>query len=863
MKKRLATAVGVAALLWTPHAFAQTPPDGAAASDDQAIVVTARRVEENLQDVPIPISVINGELLSDSGASNVLQIEQLVPSVQIFSSNPRNTALNIRGLGTTFGLTNDGVEIGVGLYVDGVFWARPGQAALDFIDVERVEVLRGPQGVLYGKNTTAGAINVTTRRPSFAPETNVEISFGDYGYLATRASITGLLIGDRVAGRLSFSASQRDGFLDQVNRGLGDANNFGDDLNDLNNIGVRGQLLFQASNDLDIVAAVDYTQQRPEGYAQVPVRVAPTYRTPNRQFFGIIDSINATIPGTNYAVPVDETYREIIPVVTQVVNIAGSNVNLQQAPAGIYAEFNAFERVSDADVPHRSYQNVDGESLTVNWGIGPGTLTSITARRFWDWFPSNDRDFIGLPITTASNNRSSQEQWSQEIRYAGDLSETLSFVTGLFYFTQEIETHNLQSQGWAASRWLIDPRASNVYTGSDSTTIAGNVAAFIPELLDGLTQIQNVYTQTTSAAVFGQAEWSVTDRLRIIPGIRFNYDEKSVDYDSPVTGGLVPADRPDLGAGAIRAAQNSILSRQTYAANTDDTNISGQLTVAYDVTDDVNAYATYATSFKSFGLNVAGVPANTPVVVEPESVTHYEVGLKTQPFDGVTFNITAYNTNIEDYQTSVVANVVGTLRGYLANAEEVRVRGVEIDTAARIGEGLSLYAAAAWTDGEYVSFPNSPLPIEQTGRPIPNPARIADPSNTSLPLTITAPFTDISGERLPGISEWSASVGGEYEFPDAFFGRNGDFFIGADVSWRTDFSSDPAGSDYLEIEGYALINARLGFKAADGWDVFVWGRNLADTEYYEILAAQSGGSGLVVGSLGDPRTLGVTLRGTF
>ena len=823
-------------------------------ADDQGggeIVVTARRTLENLQDVPIPVSVLSGELLADSGTSSVLSVEQLVPSVQIFSSNPRNTALNIRGLGTTFGLTNDGVEPGVGLYVDGVFWARPAQAALDFIDVERIEVLRGPQGTLYGKNTTAGAINITTRQPSFTPQTNVELTYGDYGYQSLRASITGPVWGDVVAGRLSFSGSQRDGFLTNV----GD-NNFGDDVNDANNLGVRGQLLFEFSDNFEILAAIDHTRQRAEGYAQVPVRVAPTYRTANRQFFGIIDSINASNPGLNYAVPTEELLRETV--------TNPSVGGIPTGPNGTYAEFDAFARITDADVPHRSYQDINGQSITANWDVGPGTLTSITAHRHWEWYPSNDRDFIGLPITTASNNRSSQDQWSQEIRYAGDLYENLSFVVGAFYFDQTVETRNTQSQGWAASRWLIDPRASNVYTGSDSTTITGAVAAFIPELLDGLTQVQYVDTQTTSAALFGQIEWSVTDRLRIIPGLRYNYDEKSTDYDSPVSGGLNPADRPDLGAGAIRAVQNSILSRQTYSAQTDDTNLSGQLTVAYDVTDDINAYATYATSFKSFGLNVAGVPANTPVVVEPESVTHVEVGLKTRPFDGATFNITAYNTDIDDYQTVVVANVVGTLRGYLANAEQARVRGVEIDASARITDAFSVYGAVAYTDAEYVSFPNSPLPIEQTGRPIPNPNYNSSlPTSSSNPLTITAPFVDVSGERLPGVSDWAATLGGEYVVPSSFLGRDGEFFVAADVSYRSDFSSDPAASEYMIIDGYSLVNARVGFRAADGWDFYVWSRNLADTEYYEILATQSGGSGLIVGSLGDPRTIGVTLRGTF
>ncbi|MES1203529.1 MAG: TonB-dependent receptor plug domain-containing protein [Pseudomonadota bacterium] len=316
-------------------------PARAAQSDD--VVVTARRVAENLQDVPIPVSVIGGALLADSGTANVLKLKELVPTLQIFSSNPRNTAINIRGLGTTFGLTNDGVDIGVGLYVDGVFWPRAAQATLDFIDVERIEVLRGPQGTLYGKNTTSGAINITTKKPSFTPETSVELSYGDYGYINAKATTTGPLIGDKVAGRLSFSGSQRDGLLKNVSK-----NNAGDDLNDINNLGLRGTLLWNVNPDLEVILAGDYTRQRPEGYAQVPVRVVPTYRTANRQVFGIIDSLNDTTSGLNYRIAQPETYRTT--VTSQTVN------GIPNGPSGIYAEFDPFVRVSDADVPHRSYQ---------------------------------------------------------------------------------------------------------------------------------------------------------------------------------------------------------------------------------------------------------------------------------------------------------------------------------------------------------------------------------------------------------------------------------------------------------------------------------------------------------------------------
>src|SRR6478609_3975364 len=141
------------------------------------VVITSRRRRELLQDVPIPISVVSGAQIENAGAFNVNRVKELVPSVQLYSSNPRNTGINIRGIGSPFGLTNDGLDPGVGFYVDGVYFARPAAATLDFIDIDQIEVLRGPQGTLFGKNTTAGAFNITTRKPSFDPGANLEVSF--------------------------------------------------------------------------------------------------------------------------------------------------------------------------------------------------------------------------------------------------------------------------------------------------------------------------------------------------------------------------------------------------------------------------------------------------------------------------------------------------------------------------------------------------------------------------------------------------------------------------------------------------------------------------------------------------------------
>jgi iron complex outermembrane receptor protein len=289
-----------------------------------------------------------------------------------------------------------------------------------------------------------------------------------------------------------------------------------------------------------------------------------------------------------------------------------------------------------------------------------------------------------------------------------------------------------------------------------------------------------------------------------------------------------------------------VLAPQKYNAGADDTNLSGQLTAAYQVADAVNAFATYAKSFKSIGLNLSGVPTDAlgnPILeaatVKPEDVDHIELGVKTSPFRGVTTNLTVFNTSIHDYQANVVNAQVGVLRGYLANAEQVRVRGAEIDATARLGRHVQVYGNGAYTDGIYASFPDAPPPLEETGGP---------------------QVKDISGSPLPGISRWAWSIGGEYIHPAPRLARSGEFFGALDVSYRSAFSSSASASTYLVVDGYSLVNPRIGFRWADGWSVSLWARNVFDSNYYELLSAAPGNSGLFVGLPGDPRTVGVTLR---
>ena len=744
------------------------------------VAVTARRRTERVQNVPIPISVVGGARVENAGAFNVNRLKELVPAVQLYSSNPRNTTLNIRGLGSTFGLTNDGIDPGVGFYVDGVYFARPAATTLDFIDVERIEVLRGPQGTLFGKNTTAGAFNITTRKPSFTPEVNFEASYGNFGYVQAKSSVTGPLT-KNLAARVSFSGTQRDGVLYNV---ATDQN-----VNDLNNLGFRGQLLYAPSNNVNILFAGDVSRQRPNGYAQVVAGVVPTQRAAYRQFEQIIADLGYNLPSRN-----------------------------------------PFDRKIDHDTPWRSDNDLGGVSLNADIKIGSGTLTSTTAWRYWNWNPSNDRDFTGLPVLSLSQAPSKHQQWSQEIRYAGDLSSRLSGVFGVYAIGQRLKTDPYHTEESGAAQWRFSQNSTSDLWAT-------------PGLLDGYGI--RTYSKLTSfsGAVFGQLDWSITDQIHLLPGLRFNYDDKKVDFNRQTYGGL-QTDDP-----ALLAIKRAVYTDQVFNANTDNTNLSGQLTLAYKPNDRINSYATFSTNYKPVGLNLGGLPTNNgePMLelakIKPEYVTHYEIGIKTTPLDNATLNFSVYNTDIKDFQTQVQTAEVGVNRGYLANAEKVRVRGAELDGNVFIGNVFSLYGALSYTDGKYISFKNAPVPLEETGG--------------------ESAFKDISGGKLPGISKWAGSLGGQVDIPGKFLTLGGSYFFAIDSYFRSSFSSSPSPSQYLNVDGYLLLNARLGFQASQSVSFFIWSRNLLDKDYFEQLLPAAGNAGHYAAVLGDPRTFGATIRYSF
>jgi iron complex outermembrane receptor protein len=235
-------------------------------------------------------------------------------------------------------------------------------------------------------------------------------------------------------------------------------------------------------------------------------------------------------------------------------------------------------------------------------------------------------------------------------------------------------------------------------------------------------------------------------------------------------------------------------------------------------------------------------------VIKPEDVAHVEVGLKTSPLDNFTLNVTFHNTDIKDYQTNVQSPELGINRGYIANAEKVNVRGIELDANIVANSHFTFYGSAAYTEGTYVRFTNAPLPLEETGQTIDG---------------VQVAFKDISGGNLPGVSKWAGSFGGEFTTPFSLLEQDGKFFVAFDGYYRSEFSSSPSPSAFLNVDGYTLFNGRIGFRATEGISLTVWSRNLFNKDYYEQLLVAGGNAGHYAGVLGDPATYGLTLRYVF
>jgi iron complex outermembrane receptor protein len=681
------------------------PGTGDAGAQLEEIVVTARHREEAAERVPIALSSLTATELSATRTVNLTDLAPLVPSMQLIQFNPRNTNLTIRGLGSNVAIANDGLETGVGIYIDGVYYARPGEAMFDMFDLERIEVLRGPQGTLFGRNTTAGAVTIYSAAPTFTPQASAEVSVGDYGYYQLRGVVSGPIVDGKLAGRLSVYGTSRDGFVRNVVTGQ-TLQDYGDD-------GARAQLLFNPDDVLTVRVIGDYGYQEENCCINVPAGVAT--RLANGQPFP--DGFYSRASRIGYVpLPIDPKAR-----------------------------------LTDVDSPIHAKAEQGGISIEADWALDETVLTGISSYRYWNWYPHNDFDDIGAPILTAADTPSRERQASQELRFTSPADRTVQYTGGLYYFHEDVQSSPLVQYGADAAGWILPPGVP---------LALGNLA------LDGFANAGHEAVTTNSYAAYAQATWHIDDRWSLTGGLRYTFDDKSGVFAQQQQGGVPLSALPPAARGPVSTIRNTLSEPNAYSTGLDQGGVSGTASISYQIDDETLAYASYARGVKSGGLNLAALPPGVSSTLKPESIDDYELGLKTTLLDRrVSLNAALYWAQDSNYQ-SLYANPA-LVTSYIANVGEVRSRGVEIDLRASPLEGLSLTLSSAYDDASYVSYPMGPCPLEQlnemvcnlAGRPLPGAPRWA----TSLAAEYVRPAGELFAFAV------NTYVGGQYSYRSSFF----------------------------------------------------------------------------------------------
>lgn len=808
---------GLAALASGALSTPAAAQDAAAISSTRVgeIIVTAQKREQNLQDVPIVVTAVGGQQLQDSGVRDIKDLTVLAPGLTVTSTTSEaSTTARIRGVGTVG--DNPGLESSVGVVIDGVYRPRNGVGFGDLGETERVEVLKGPQGTLFGKSTSAGVINILTAAPSFEFGANAELTVSNYNGYGVAASVTGPIAEDKVAGRLFFAHRKRDGFLDVVT-GPGPRTEKEDNNQDYWT--ARGQILFQPNDNVSIRTIVDYTKRDEDccSAVQLSVGTSPVSRAV---------LVNATRPGS---------------------------VDLTPDP---------FARTAYANRSTRNEIEDMGVSSQIDVDLGWSDLTSITAFRTWRNRSGQDSDFTAADIyyRPEDQNSSQFDTFSQELRLAGS-TERLDWLVGLFFAREEYHgeaplLYGADYYGYLAGRVL-----------GGAPALVGLVPGTIYQ--PGLGQRDTFDQQNTTWAVFTNNTFDLTDQWDVTVGLRYTHDDKELRSHFNTTGGSCNQGRaafPALAAavGAAQAAaivggmclpwENQGFDALSGTQNRDEQEWSGTVKTSYRWTEDIMTYLSYARGYKAGGFNFDrpnatfsigatgfAVAYRPTTAFKPETVDAYELGIKTAWFNNaLNLNAAVFHQSYQDFQLNTF---LGT-RFIVESIPELTSDGVEVDFLWRAADGLSFQGGITYADTRYETF---------------TAAQLVDP-------TAFAGLNRLPGSRGSFAPEWSASVAGSYErsLAEGLIGR-----LNVTAKYMSDFNTGSDLAPQKAQDGFTLVNARIGVGSEDKrWMLEGWAQNLTDEEYIQV-AFNSPLQGLetdpaairtYTGFLGAPRTYGLTLR---
>ena len=824
-----------------PLAAQETPSTGE--ETDRAIdtiVVTAQKREQSLQDVPLVVTTVSEQLLQDAGVKDIKDLTLLTPGLIVTSTTSETvTTARIRGVGTVG--DNPGLESSVGVVIDGVYRPRNGVSFGDLGELERIEVLKGPQGTLFGKNTSAGVINVVSKRPSFDFGSQIELTAGDYGDIGGSASITGPIMGETVAGRLFVATRERDGYLD-VDTGAGPRTEEEDF--DRNFHTVRGQLLIEPSDSLDFRLVADYTERDENCCLGNQIVLSP-----NPAVIGVLNAIQ---------------------------------------PGSIPSTADPFERTAYANRSTRQEVEDMGASVEMNWdlnALGGATLTSVTAWRNWETINGQDSDFTGADILYRAPDGSYANEFTQlseELRLAGE-TEQLSWLVGAFYADEDLDSANALKYG---------AQFDDYYGGllGNPAPLAPILAAYAP----GAGQADSFEQDSKSWALFTNNSIRFTEALELTLGLRYTDESKELDsayVNSTVPGvpaafgcsalranlatisGLLQAQfaalPPDQRAAAINSTLRSVygIGCATYAdpvfnglatnQTIDENEWSGTAKLAYRFTEDLMSYVSYARGYKASGFNLdrertnnnvsnnpldpAGpIAADIDTSFEKELVDSYELGVKTQWLNNtLLLNGALFYQDYENFQLNTFTGISFVV----TSLPQVVSQGVDLDFLWNTPlEQLSIQGGFTYAETEIEEFGSA--------------------------MAFLRPERE--NDRLSFAPEWSGSLAATFEQPvgAALLFRGN---VGAKYTseYNTGSNLDPRKMQ----DALTLVNARLGLGAEDeAWMVELWAQNLTDEEYYQVAfdATLQGSSAdqplptsTVNAFLGAPRTYGITARFKF
>jgi len=839
---RASASAAVLSALFAGAAYAQDQE----ASTVDAIIVTATKREQSLQDVPVVVTAVSGQLMQDAGVKDIKDLTILTPGLTVTStSNETVTTARIRGVGTVG--DNPGLESSVGVVIDGVYRPRNGVSFGDLGELQRIEVLKGPQGTLFGKNTSAGVINILSVEPSFNFGADGEVTVGNYGSRGASGAVTGSLTSDQtVAGRLFFATRQRDGYLD-VNTGTAGPRTQKDDVTQ-DFWTARGQLLFVPSDTLKIRVIADYTS-RDESCClatQLVVGDAVNSRA---------NLVNATRPGS---------------------------IDTSERP---------FERKAYANRDTGQYIVDTGFSGQADWDLTDDiTMTSITAWRNWRAETGQDSDFTAADLVYRPNDGSNYTeftQFSQEVRFAG-AAGPLDWLVGAFYAKEDLDARSILLYG-------------QDYYGYFDQRVLGGVPGLIGLLPGTIHQQGNGsddrYSQTDKTfALFTDNTWSLTDALKLTVGLRYSSSDKSLGTTYSTTGascdqaeaaygaiaGLagVPTARSIVGGLCLNAENNDFDALGHFTQTSSENETTGTIKLSYKVTDDIMTYASAARGYKSGGFNLdrtsrarltplgSPLPFNpavncavasgcldfavlTDTSFAPEFVDSYEVGIKTKWFNNsLLLNATVFYQDYTDFQLNTF---IGTAF-VVESIPEVISKGVDADFVWFTPvDGLAIQGGVTYAETQFGDF---------------TAADLTDPSRFNAVFRLP-------GSQLAFAPRWSSSVSASYErdISDSLVFRTN---VSAKYSSRYNTGSDL--HPVKDQEAFTLVNARIGIGAQDErWSVELFSNNLFDQDYLQVAfngpfqtdtsnpynATADANVSTYDTFLGAPRTVGLTLRGKF